>query len=107
MCGVMSVDICNLKCDPTTSLTINTNYVSVQSLQPRAENTATTAANERLVKAKSDGSISSSNPTTDNSAVLSKLKSKSLEPLTGEQRIHQRHPFVHWRMFVIRSGDVD
>ena len=81
---MMSVDICNLKCDPTTSLTINTNYVSVQSLQPRAENTTTTAANERLVKAKSDGSISSSNPTTDNSAVLSKLKSKSLEPLTGE-----------------------
>ena len=95
---MMSVDICNLKCDPTTSLTINTNYVSVQSLQPRAENTATTAANERLVKAKSDGSISSSNPTTDNSAVLSKLKSKSLEPLTGEQRIHQSHSVVQWRM---------
>merc|ERR550519_2114577 len=29
------------------------------------------------------GSISSSNPATDNSALLSKLKSKSLEPLTG------------------------
>ena len=35
------------------------------------------------MKAKSDGSISSSGPTTDNSALLSKLKSKSLEPLTG------------------------
>ena len=48
--------------------------VSLQSLQP---------ASDRLVKAKSDGSISSSGPTTDNSALLSKLKSKSLEPLTG------------------------
>ena len=35
------------------------------------------------MKAKSDGSISSSAPTSDNSALLSKLKSKSLEPLTG------------------------
>eukprot|EP00090_Calanus_glacialis_P002198 TRINITY_DN11652_c0_g1_i1.p1 TRINITY_DN11652_c0_g1~~TRINITY_DN11652_c0_g1_i1.p1 ORF type:complete len:2133 (-),score=706.92 TRINITY_DN11652_c0_g1_i1:598-6156(-) len=45
----------------------------LQALQP---------SGERLVKAKSDGSISS-NTTTENSAVLSKLKSKSLEPLTG------------------------
>lgn len=52
----------------------------IQIVQPAAP---TTPTNERLVKAKSDGSISSSNPTTDNSAVLSKLKSKSLEPLTG------------------------
>ena len=36
---------------------------------------------ERLVKAKSDGSLSVSS--TDNSAVMSRLKSKSLEPLTG------------------------
>ena len=35
------------------------------------------------MKAKSDGSISSSTPATDNSALLSKLKSKSLEPLSG------------------------
>ena len=55
--------------------------VSVQALQPI---TNTAAANERLVKAKSDGSISSSAPTSDNSALLSKLKSKSLEPLTGK-----------------------
>ena len=46
----------------------------LQSLAP--------VSGERLVKAKSDGSISS-NTTTENSAVLSKLKSKSLEPLTG------------------------
>eukprot|EP00092_Neocalanus_flemingeri_P029346 GFUD01031858.1.p1 GENE.GFUD01031858.1~~GFUD01031858.1.p1 ORF type:complete len:2139 (-),score=780.47 GFUD01031858.1:627-7043(-) len=46
---------------------------SLQALQP---------SSERLVKAKSDGSISSTT-TTENSAVLSKLKSKSLEPLTG------------------------
>ena len=45
----------------------------LQALQPTGE---------QLVKAKSDGSISS-NTTTENSAVLSKLKSKSLEPLTG------------------------
>jgi len=45
----------------------------LQALQP---------SSERLVKAKSDGSISSTT-TTENSAVLSKLKSKSLEPLTG------------------------
>ena len=102
----MSVDICNLKCDPTTSLTINTNYVSVQSLQPRAENTTTTAANERLVKAKSDGSISSSNPTTDNSAVLSKLKSKSLEPLTGERNLQEtsRCSMMNVRYQVWRCG---
>ena len=55
--------------------------VSVQALQPI---TNTAAANERLVKAKFDGSISSSAPTSDNSALLSKLKSKSLEPLTGK-----------------------
>ena len=69
--------------------------MSVQSLQPsnnsntsnNSPTTNTATANERLVKAKSDGSISSSNPTTDNSAVLSlsKLKSKSLEPLTGTE----------------------
>ena len=35
------------------------------------------------MKAKSDGSLSSSTPATDNSALLSKLKSKSLEPLSG------------------------
>ena len=59
--------------------------VSVQTLQPI---TNTAAANERLVKAKSDGSISSSAPTSDNSALLSKLKSKSLEPLTGKATLH-------------------
>ena len=63
-----------------TLQTITPNYVSVQALQPI---TNTASANERLVKAKSDGSISSSAPTSDNSALLSKLKSKSLEPLTG------------------------
>ena len=50
------------------------NEISLQSLQP---------ASDRLVKAKSDGSLSSSTPATDNSALLSKLKSKSLEPLSG------------------------
>jgi len=45
----------------------------LQALQP---------SNDRLVKAKSDGSLSST-ATTENSSVLSKLKSKSLEPLTG------------------------
>ena len=38
---------------------------------------------DRLVKAKSDGSISSSMTATDTSAVMSRLKSRSLEPLTG------------------------
>ena len=38
---------------------------------------------ERLVKAKSDGSISSSMTGTETSAVMSRLKSRSLEPLTG------------------------
>ena len=38
---------------------------------------------ERLVKAKSDGSISSCMTATDTSAVMSRLKSRSLEPLTG------------------------
>ena len=51
----------------------------------QGQQTNSSSANERLVKAKSDGSISSSAPTSDNSAVLSKLKSKSLEPLTGIQ----------------------
>ena len=36
---------------------------------------------ERLVKAKSDGSLS--NSLGENSAIMSRLKSKSLEPLTG------------------------
>jgi len=37
------------------------------------------------VKAKSDGSLSSSAATTENSsALMSRLKSKSLEPLTGQ-----------------------
>jgi hypothetical protein len=42
-------------------------------------------SSERLVKAKSDGSLSSSAATTENSsALMSRLKSKSLEPLTGQ-----------------------
>merc|ERR1719445_108164 len=61
---------------------------ALQSLEPgvtgqQGQQTNSSSANERLVKAKSDGSISSSAPTSDNSALLSKLKSKSLEPLTG------------------------
>ncbi len=37
------------------------------------------------MKAKSDGSLSSSAATTENSsALMSRLKSKSLEPLTGQ-----------------------
>jgi len=43
--------------------------------------TLRTPLQERLVKAKSDGSLSSA--ATENSAVMSRLKSKSLEPLTG------------------------
>ena len=59
-------------------------FNDVQTLQ---HTTPSTPTSERLVKAKSDGSISSSNPPTDNSALLSKLKSKSLEPLTGEMSV--------------------
>ena len=40
-------------------------------------------SSERLVKAKSDGSLSSS-ATDNSSALMSRLKSKSLEPLTGQ-----------------------
>jgi hypothetical protein len=36
---------------------------------------------ERLVKAKSDGSLT--NSLGESSAIMSRLKSKSLEPLTG------------------------
>ncbi|XP_026684635.1 patj homolog, partial [Diaphorina citri] len=47
---------------------------SLQNLMP---------AMERLVKAKSDGSLASSSGTQAASSPLSKLKSRSLEPLTG------------------------
>ena len=43
----------------------------------------TDALAERLVKAKSDGSISSSGTTPDTSQTNSKMKSRSLEPLSS------------------------
>ena len=47
---------------------------------------------ERLVKAKSDGSLSST--ATENSALMSRLKSKSLEPLTGIKPLVFTHVWV-------------
>ena len=44
---------------------------------------ATDALTDRLVKAKSDGSISSSGTTTETSTQNSKMKSRSLEPLSS------------------------
>ena len=44
---------------------------------------AAEALSERMVKAKSDGSISSSGTTTETSTQNSKLKSRSLEPLSS------------------------
>ena len=69
-------------------LPVNVRLVCARPSKPTEEDSAVTPrrkvlspASERLVKAKSDGSLSVSS--TDNSALMSRLKSKSLEPLTG------------------------
>ena len=58
-----------------------------KTLLSSGRNVATTSAaldlSERLVKAKSDGSISSSGTTTETTSNNSKLKSRSLEPLSS------------------------
>ena len=64
-------------------LPMHVRLVCARTAPPLEERPVQSLQAERLVKAKSDGSISSSITATDTSAVMSKLKSRSLEPLTG------------------------
>ena len=78
--GLYHTDVVSILKD----LPLNVRLVCARSKQTTTQTDISMSSKERLVKAKSDGSISSSSAVTEQpEEVESKLKSRSLEPLTS------------------------